>query len=870
MLSAATARLVEGVAALGAPELVDIKGADEPVPAHRLLAVGQQDRAPQAQSNLVGRRWEMGAVEGLLDRAVNGRGAVVSIVGPPGIGKSRLTRELSSLAGKQSVAVFSTFCESHTTQVPFQVVARLLRSAVGIENVDAADARALVESDPFAGADPGDVALFEDLLGIADPGVEPPKIDADARRRRLTAMVNAATLANQKPAVYVIEDAHWIDESSEAMLAEFLTVVPQTPILTVITYRPEYKGALAQVPGAQTIALAPLSDSETRTLVTELLGSDPSVRDVGQVITERASGTPFFAEEMVRDLAERGVFAGPPGAYTSATEATEVTVPATLHATIAARIDRLDSKAKRTLSAAAVIGSRFDLPLLTALGVEPAVDDLLAAQLVDQVDFTRHPEYTFHHPLIRTVAYETQLRSDRAELHRRLAAAMQQDTGTSVDENAALIAEHLEAAGDLDSAYDWHMRAGGWSLNRDSSAARASWERARRVADAVHDAHPNRTPMRIAPRSLLIATGWRVHANDSSVRFSELRELCAAADDKVSLAIGMSGHAAAYMQRAEMLEASQLAGEHLALVESIGDPGLAFGGMLIKAQVAEMDTAMDWAQTIIDWADGDPTKGNLVVGSPLAAAYSMRGLCRWWFGRSGWREDIDESVRLARTADALTLAVVVAWRGGVGRLSGVLRAEEELALVNLAVQTAEESGDDYAVDMAQCVLGSVLLDIDDDNHRDRGVELLTRNRELCLRQRYPMSELALTEFELARERFRRDVGRDEAIRTMRESLDSLFDRRQLTYAISATRGFVDALLERGTGSDITDAGAATERLADLDADGSVIRDLWLLHCRALVAHARRDTSYPELRDRYREKATSLDYAGHMAWAEAMP
>ena len=174
---------------------------------------------------------------------------------------------------------------------------------------------------------------------------------------------------------------------------------------------------------AHTVALAPLSDSESAALVAHLLGPDQSVDALGQRVVERAAGNPYFAEELVRDLAERGVLRGEPGAYMSAAEVSEVSVPATLQATIAARIDRLDPKAKRTLSAAAVIGSRFDLDLLTALGVESAVAaDLLAAQLIDQVRFTRQPEYVFHHPLIRAVAYESQLKSDRAELHRRVAA----------------------------------------------------------------------------------------------------------------------------------------------------------------------------------------------------------------------------------------------------------------------------------------------------------------------------------------------------------------------------------------------------------------------------------------------------------------
>ena len=173
--------------------------------------------------------------------------------------------------------MFTTFCESHTSQVPFQVISRLLRAATGVEGLDPAAARALITAQ-FSDAEPEDVALFEDLLGIGDPDAELPRIDPDARKRRLTAMVNSATLAMRTPAVYVIEDAHWIDESSESLLAAFLTVVPQTHLLTLITYRPDYRGALAQVPGAQSIALSPLSNRETAALVSELLGPDPSVR----------------------------------------------------------------------------------------------------------------------------------------------------------------------------------------------------------------------------------------------------------------------------------------------------------------------------------------------------------------------------------------------------------------------------------------------------------------------------------------------------------------------------------------------------------------------------------------------------------------
>src|SRR5262249_11493269 len=173
----------------------------------RLLGMAEQHRAAKrAESNLVGRRWEMSAVEGLLQRATDGHGAVVGVVGSPGIGKSRLAREVAAMAAAPGVDVFTALCESHAPDVPFRVVARLLRSVGQISGLDDETARARVR-EQIPDADPEDMLLLDDLLGIADPKVALPKIDPDARRRRLTALVNAASLARHVPAVYVIEDA---------------------------------------------------------------------------------------------------------------------------------------------------------------------------------------------------------------------------------------------------------------------------------------------------------------------------------------------------------------------------------------------------------------------------------------------------------------------------------------------------------------------------------------------------------------------------------------------------------------------------------------------------------------------------------------
>src|SRR5258708_11257396 len=124
---------------------------------------------------------------------------------------------------------------------------------------------------------------------------------------------------------------------------------------------------------------------------------------------------------------------------------------------------------------------------------------------MDQVRFTPSPEYGFHHPLIRAVAYESQLKADRAQWHRRLAAAIQERAPGSVEKNAALIAEQLQAAGELHAAYGWHMRAATWSTNRDLGASRVSWERACQIADTLPADHPDQLAIRIAPRTMLCA-----------------------------------------------------------------------------------------------------------------------------------------------------------------------------------------------------------------------------------------------------------------------------------------------------------------------------------------------------------------------------
>ncbi|WP_293331043.1 adenylate/guanylate cyclase domain-containing protein [Mycobacterium sp.] len=875
MLSASTARLVEDAAVLDNPELVRIKGADQPVCAQQLLSVSERRRAGRAESILVGRRPEMATVEGLLERAVEGHGAVVGVRGAAGIGKSRLVREVAAMAAVRGVRVCSAFCESHTSDVAFVAVARLLRAASGVGELDGPAARAQVRT-RARDAEAEDLLLFDDLLGIADPDVNLPRIQPDARRRRLTALVNAALLARDAPAVYVVEDAHWIDEVSESMLADFLGVISQTPSLVLITYRPEYRGALSTLPGAQTIALAPLSDSDTAALVAELLGPEPSVGGLTTVITERAAGNPFFAEEMVHDLAERGVLRGNRGAYMSPADVAEVGVPATLQATIAARIDRLNPAAKRTLSAAAVVGSRFGRDLLETLGITPVLAELVEGELIDQMEFTPQPEYVFHHPLIRKVAHDSQLKSDRAELHRRVATAIQSRDPAAGEQNAALIAEHLEAAGDLHAAYGWHMRAAAWATHRDFIAARLSWERAQTIADALPADDDNRDAMRIAPRTMLCGTAWRTFVSVAGDRFDELRQLCAAAGDKTSLAIAMAGLVMDHNYRGRMREATQLASEAWALIESIGDPtltvGLSMSPILARGQSGEYSDALRWSQRVIELADDDPAKGNFIIGSPLALALTSRAIARYCLGRRGWREDLERGLTMARNADPPMYMMVIAYAYCVGIPLGVVRPEDSVVReIEDAVHIAERSGHDNAVSAARLTLGVALVHRHTAAEHERGQQVLAEVGEELVRRGHNLSDLPTVEVYSARERARRG-DRDDAIVVMRAAIEQLVREGQLLcWGVCATGVLVETLLERDADGDVAEAEAAIGRLATAPTTADLaVRDVFLLRLQALLARARGDSAnYTHLRDGYRDMAKSLGFEGHIAWAEAM-
>jgi hypothetical protein len=421
------------------------------------------------------------------------------------------------------------------------------------------------------------------------------------------------------------------------------------------------------------------------------------------------------------------------------------------------------------------------------------------------------------------------------------------------------------------------MRAAAWATNRDIAAARLSWERAQRIADALPTEYLNRAALRIAPRTMLCAIAYRVHMNVAGARFDELRQLCTATGDQVSLAIGMTGLVMDHAMQARLREASQLASEAWALVESIGDPsltvGMSFALLYARAENGEWSDVLRWSQRVIDLADGDPSKGNFMFGSPLAFAFENRALARYWLGHPGWRDDLRHGLGMAHSADPMSYATDVALAYTAGIVNGVLRPDDSAVReIEDALRIAERSGDDLALAYARATLGVALVHRPMDPERVRGQKLLAEVSDVLLRQRYLLSDSPLVNVYLARERARRG-DRNNAIPLMRAAVDHLVREGQLLgWGVSTTGVLVETLLDRAADGDMAEAEAALARLATARTeDELVIREVTLLRLRALLAHAHGDdVAYRDYRDRYRAMAKKLGFEGHMAWAEAMP
>jgi len=279
-----------------------------------------------------------------------------------------------------------------------------------------------------------------------------------------------------------------------------------------------------------------------------------------------------------------------------------------------------------------------------------------------------------------------------------------------------------------------------------------------------------------------------------------------------------------------------------------------------------------WAEHIIEQEGGGLAGRGSDPGSPLIAlALIFRGIARWWLGCDGWRQDMDGATAMAARTGPITRPAVVSWKYFDAVAHGVLRPDDDAVReLEGALEFADATGEDTLVRNLKTTLGRVLMERESPEERQRGSELLQDVRAMSGQRRYSVNHLPVLDICIEREKVRHG-DYSEAIPAIRKALAALFFEGQVVLAIWGTAILVDALLSRDDESDYAEAHAAIDNLANLPGDVSgVVRDIWLLRLRALLAKARGDeTTYRDYRDRYRQMATSLGFEGHMQWAEEM-
>lgn len=866
LCSMSTAELVADTAQLGPVGDITVKGTDTPVAARTLLAV-QSDRIILGRNDgmMLGRAAELDRLQDLFE---NRRAALVGIAGAPGLGKSRLIREFSTVAAGEGADVVAARCEAHTTTLAFRAVTRLLRAMFDVGEQSDADARTQTSAASGLEPDSTDARILFDIMGIADPGAPPVQVGVDGRRRRLVDVMTRVVRAHPRRIVFLLDDAHWIDEPSDAVLADFAATLTQTTSMFVTTYRPEFHGALHH-DAHVVLALEPLPSSTQLELIDQLLGTDPSLEGVAERIADAAAGYPLFIEEIVRDLAGRGVLAGNRGNYRLAASIGEITVPPTIQAVLAARIDRLSAEAKGMLNSAAVIGTQFDVDTLKVLRPEvppQGLVELVSAELIDQTEFAPRQRYCFHHPLVRTVAYDSQLGTTRSRAHRRLAAAIEAHDSSDADENAALIAAHLEAAGDLPDAYRWRMRAAERLRHLDLRAARVEWESARRIADELSGDRAGLVHMRVAPRAMLMSTLlYTGDSSDTDEQFEEFRDLAMAAGDLKSLALGTAGRifslsingfrisdAAAMLPQLDALAAS---------LETDADTrGIILNAVAyVRFANCEFEAALRTVGAIIDLHPDVST-------TEMAPAVALRGLVEACLGEpTAGRRNLAAGTRDARSLPAVNYASVqIYW--AVMLTLGLCEATDLVGDIRDALSRAEAFGDICGIVIAQWACGTVLLR-EGDEHRDEAVDVLRAARTNILRHRVGVVGLTTIVSDLATDAARHGAT-DRAIDELR-ALQSTSTGCSPVFGIVPKEALVDLLVERGTDDDLMEAGRIIDQWSGR-SPGIPALELWWLKCGALLARAEnRRTAYAQLAGRYLELCERLDARGRLAEARRL-
>ena len=499
-------------------------------------------RSGRRLSPLTGRTDQFSTLSLELEDTIKGDGRVVGIIGEAGIGKSRLCFEFAEHCRGRGIRVFEARVLAHGRATPFQPVLELLRDYFGLhvkEEADISRRRVLDRLAALSSSEELSFVLLE-FLGIADPLRAKIKLDPKTRKTLLLDFVS--TLPRSGPrditTVVIIEDLHWIDAASEEFIEALADAVVGTTTLLVVNFRPGFTAPLLQRSHYRQINMPPLPPAQAAVLLQDQLGNDPSLALLSRNIIERAQGNPFFLEELISALAERGDFEGEKGAYRLKGGVDTIPLPPTVQAVIAARIDRLEESAKRVLEIASVVGREISTLILEAVAalapaeLSDALKNLRQSELLYDVPPFEQRLVAFRHPLIQEVAYRSILQERRRELHSKVSQAIAGLFKDHAEERSSLLAYHLEQAGENLKAAQQNMRAAVWIGANDPSQAMRSWKKVRELLSNLPSSQPT-DHLKMMASGQIVNFGWRegISAKEALVYFEEARQLALALGD---------------------------------------------------------------------------------------------------------------------------------------------------------------------------------------------------------------------------------------------------------------------------------------------------------------------------------------------------
>ena len=501
-----------------------LRGVPQPIRLYSLIAMRSAVASHRfrriSTPPLLGRVRELEVLTETLNAVEAGAGQIVGIAGAPGAGKSRLCYEFAKICRARAVPVFETRSQPYGVTTPLQPMVELLRTALFriAPNDDSESAVALVATQlkEVGATDDADVALVCELLRIPFGNSRRPWLSARARNARLQEIVRSVAIRRGTvTSVVIIEDLHWLDEASDTFVATLVHAVEAVRTMLIVNFRQPYSQPWMHASSRyHQIDLAELTASDTDMLVNELLGSRPGLGEIRRRVAERSGGNPFFAEELVQSLVQCGVLVGNRGAFRRGHAVLMETLPPTVQAVVSARIDGLTPQDRHVLQVASIIGKEFHVAILKEVvgqadeALAFSLDRLYDAGLLQRGSKSDRLIYRFHHPLTQEVAYTTQLRSRRSVLHAAVADVIERLHADSLDEYAALIAHHLEEAGQRNRAAFHAARAAHWIGRMSSEQAMRLWHKVRTLMLSQPRSHANDT-LRIEASSQIAWLGWR-------------------------------------------------------------------------------------------------------------------------------------------------------------------------------------------------------------------------------------------------------------------------------------------------------------------------------------------------------------------------